>query len=105
MIDIPLDIPIKFVSAIDLSTTFIDQSNQEVVYKNISTKIYPSYLVGLQGWDYDRSPSGTKPYTLQGKVLEFDQDRGDVFDNYKNIKNGQIQLLLYYKDFAITQEK
>lgn len=104
-IDIPLTKQVPFISTMDMSMMITDSSNQELVYKTYSQTIYPPYLVGFQGRDYERVSSQDHTYILQGKLLKFDQDRGDVFQNYLPAWEGKIQVLLYYRNFWSSQEQ
>lgn len=104
--DIPLkDVNSKFVWDFNMDITVKDKSSWEIVLKNYSQKVYPDYIIGFKGWDYDWWYIEDKDFKINWKVWKFKEDKWDIMQNYSVVQSGKVKILTYYKDFSLTTEK
>ena len=102
--DIPLQWQYWLLSRINMSVMVKDPTTQELVYKTRDQLLYPPYLIWIKGWDYDWVDiQDLWSYKIEGTLMKFQQDHGDVLDNYTKVSDGEIKLMVYYKDFQTQQ--
>lgn len=88
-----------------IDATIVDAQTQEVVSRSIVEKIYPDYLVGIKGYDYNWKDAADKKISVKGKTLKFKSDDASDLQNYQpNSDGGEVKALIYYKDYSVQSE-
>lgn len=107
-VTIPVNIQTPVIANISMNLSIKDTKTQEVVTQYRDKKIYPQYLVGLKGYDYDRYALGNADtgYLLEGKILSYVDDTKDDLDNYTADTSAKtVRIVAYYKDFNNDEER
>lgn len=103
--DLDLQLPNTNLADFNIDISLVDKETEESVYKSISEKILPEYLVGIQGrtWDWYNMQDKDK-YIFKGQLLKkVSSDKRDI-DNYDLAKwTKDIDLFVYRKAFNDQQ--
>lgn len=99
------DIKTRFISTLDLTINLNDNLTKENIIKSSSYTLYPQYLVGIQGYDYDWKDIKSD-YVLKGTIKKLKTTDKEWLQNYEpNSDWGKVNIEIFYKSYAINEQK